>query len=518
MAVNQRPRLRSTVLAVIVALLAVPVVRAPAASAAVPLTGTQPNIVVLLVDDLPALDDRVLERLPNIDQTFLQQGVRFTQYFGETPLCCPGRAGFLTGLHTDHHHVIRNDAALFDPSMTIATQVHAAGYYTMLVGKYLNKFDRIAPTVPPGWDDFEALEPGKTSYGGYYDYEMWINGRASPRFYGKAPESYSTDVVGRRTIKALGNVPADQPLFAWIAPFAPHTPIIPAPQDHGDPRCDGIPPWDPPNYNEADVSDKPDYVQASPLASGHGYRPGGYALTTTCRSMLAVDDLLGSMQAVLAAQGRLANTIFILASDNGMNLGAHRLPAKAAPYANQVPFFVSWPGVLGTDPRTITETLSNIDLAPTLCEFAGCTMGPYPDGQTSPDGQSFASILLGTQATLGRDAILEDSPAPDVRLSMPDWYGLLTTPESPLASTGCAAAATGGCIWHYVEYETQEVELYDDSDGPCWDWDPSLPGDPCELTNLASDPAYAAIVAALHERLAELRSENPPVPPLSHQQ
>ncbi len=51
-----------------------------------------PDIIVILIDDMPGIDDWVLSRLPNIRRTFLEQGVRFTDFHGETPLCCPGRA------------------------------------------------------------------------------------------------------------------------------------------------------------------------------------------------------------------------------------------------------------------------------------------------------------------------------------------------------------------------------------------------------------------------------------------
>ena len=126
----------------------------------------RPDIIVILIDDMPGIDDRVLRRLPNIRTTFLEQGVRFTEFHGETPLCCPGRAGFLTGQHTHHHGVDKNTVRRFDPRMTIATQLDGAGYHTFHVGKYFNLYEAIAPRVPPGWDRFHALAPGKTGYAG----------------------------------------------------------------------------------------------------------------------------------------------------------------------------------------------------------------------------------------------------------------------------------------------------------------------------------------------------------------
>jgi N-acetylglucosamine-6-sulfatase len=43
-------------------------------------------------------------------------------------------------------------------------------------------------------------------------------------------------------------------------PKAPHAPATPAPRHAG--SYSGTPPWRPPNYNEADVSDEPAWLQA----------------------------------------------------------------------------------------------------------------------------------------------------------------------------------------------------------------------------------------------------------------
>ena len=83
----------------------------------------------------------------------------------------------------------------------------------------------------------------------------------------------------------------------------------------------------------------------------------------------------------------------------------------------------------------------------------------------------------------------------------PVWYALRTTAASPYADVGCAVAASGGCRWEYIEYpKTHEVELYDDSGGPCPQWTPGSPDDPCELSNLLV-PATGAVVTA-NARLA----------------
>ncbi len=455
----------------------------------------RPDVIVIVTDDVPAMDDRVWPYLPSIDDLFVRHAIEFTDFAGESPLCCPGRAGFLTGQHTFNHDVTHNDVRLFNPSVTLATALHGVGYRTFLSGKYFNLYPLIAPSVPPGWDGFHGYA------GGYYNYKIWNNGHLPGEYHGTAETDYSTDVIAAKALAELRKTPAGQPVFGWIAPFAAHGPNTPAPRYLDDPRCSGIPAWDPPNYNEKDVSDKPQYIQDTPLL-----KAPAYALTTTCRTLLAVDDLVKSVRDELSRQGRLDNTLFILSTDNGMNAGAHRLLNKGTPYATALPFYVSWPAGLGTNRRTISEPLMNIDLAPTICELAGCTLGPYPNGQGTPDGRSFAPLLLGDAHGVGRDAIVEDMP--EGINTIPAWYAVVTTASSKLASFGCQDSGRNECRWQYVEYVTGERELYDISGGPCWRWSPHRSGDPCELDNLAGKPDYAAIQAALALRLTQLKQEH----------
>jgi arylsulfatase A-like enzyme len=407
----------------------------------------------------------------------------------------------VSGQHTTNHGVVVNSAALFKPAMSLATQLHGVGYYTFLVGKYMNGYDargckttNCAPHVPPGWDRWAAL-------GGvyYYDYKLWVDG--TPLHYGSAPADYSTDVIAKRTIDLINTAPANKPIFAWLAPVASHAPQTPAPR-YATAPCRPAP-WQPPSYQEADVSDKPSWLQKVPRGGAANSSQGA------CRSLLAVDDLVRDVRDALAAHGRLDNTLFIYTGDNGMNMGEHRLSGKTAAYETQLPFLASWPASLGTSPRQITERLENIDLAPTLCELAGCTLGPYPNGQAHPDGYSFAKLLLGTADSLDRPAVFEDMPKDKgVTTGSGAWFSVITTRHSPLATVRCAAASSGGCLWQYTQYpKTHADELYDLSNGPCWTWLPGQPGDPCELQNVSSNPTYAEIKASLTSQLTALKGE-----------
>lgn len=451
----------------------------------------RPDIVAIVLDDIPPLDGRLWSKLPNIRRTFVQEGVEFTDMHVETPTCTPGRAGFLTGLHTHHHGAYKTDGTLFNPGETIATALQAEGYHTMLVGKYVNLFDRVYPKLPPGWDEFHGFG------GDYYDYNLYSNG--VQRRYGHRPRDYSTDVIGRLSVRALGRAPKRDPIFAWITPYSVHKPWLVAPRHRASKRCN-VKPWRPPGYMERNVRDKPAYIRGREIKSRKGY-----PVKRICKAMLSTDKLVGDVVRRLRKLGRLDNTILILTADNGMGFGSQRLlHEKKAPYTTQVPLFIRWPRVLGTEPRTIDERVQNIDLAPTLCDIAGCSLGPYPTGQARPDGQSFLRLLTGESRRLARPFVLTSYQ--EIGHRVPPYWSVTSTRASGLAGRACAQARQKGCRWMYTEYATGERELYDLSSGPCHAWRRRDKGDPCMLQNRAGAKRLAGIERTLRRELVRLRS------------
>jgi arylsulfatase A-like enzyme len=452
----------------------------------------RPDIVTFVLDDIPPLDGRLWKQLPNIHRYFVQQGVEFTDAHVETPTCTPGRVGFLTGQHTHRHGAYATDGSLFDARETIATELQSQGYHTIAVGKYINLFDRVVPKLPPGWDDFHG------SGGGYYDYNMYNNG--SRRHFGSRPRHYSTDVIRRMARKAIKRTPRREPIFAWITPFTMHKPWTVAPRHRDSQRCN-VKPWRPPGYMEKDVGDKPAYVRERRIKSRKGHQ-----LKRTCRGLLSVDQLVGDVVDELRRQDRLDNTMLVLTSDNGMAFGSQRiLDDKKVPYGTQVPLFVRWARVLGTSPRQVHERVQNIDFAPTLCDIAGCRLGPFPGGATRPDGESLLGLLTGARSTLARGAVLSSYQEDGHRV--PNYWSVTTTWSSPLAKRGCAQARDRGCRWVLTVYETGERELYDISNGPCHEWKRSQRGDPCMLKNKAGTKKLASVQGALNRELARLRPD-----------
>ncbi len=201
----------------------------------------------------------------------------------------------------------------------------------MVAGKYLNGIRRIEDKSPPGWDRAALFEPG------YYDYLLWQDD--VEEYHGFEAADYSVDVIAEVASGFVAEAPVDEPLFALLTPHGPHagrnhrdkpSEYMPASaRRHAkDARCDGLPPLWTPAYAEADVSDKPLYIRGLAVPP----YAGGWPLSKICRSMLAVDDMVASMERQLIAAGR-TNVLWLFMSDNGMAYGSHRWRLKSVPYS-----------------------------------------------------------------------------------------------------------------------------------------------------------------------------------------
>jgi hypothetical protein len=246
---------------------------------------------------------------------------------------------------------------------------------------------------------------------------------------------------------------------------------------------------------EKQVADKPAYVGERRIVEKKGYD-----LSRVCRGMLSVDRMIGDITRKLEKQGRLDNTMLVLTSDNGMSFGSQRfLHDKKAPYGTQIPLMIRWPRVLGVVPKTVGERVQNIDLAPTICDIAGCELGPYPTGQAEADGISLLKLVTSERRTLPRKRVLGSYL--DEGHRVPTYWSVTTTGASPLASKVCRHKKKAACRWQYTVYDTGEVELYDLSGGACHEWRRKRGGDPCMLKNQAGVKRYAGIQRSLREML-----------------
>jgi arylsulfatase A-like enzyme len=132
-------------------------------------------------------------RTPHIYNNIIKKGIKFTNFYVETSLCCPARAGYLTGQHTQNHGVDDLDGTKFNPQVNLGTETRAAGYFNIYTGKYLNRYLEFPTSkkIPPGWDKFDAINANN---GKYYDYQI-IHRNGTTDYYGNRASDYSTDVL-----------------------------------------------------------------------------------------------------------------------------------------------------------------------------------------------------------------------------------------------------------------------------------------------------------------------------------
>jgi N-acetylglucosamine-6-sulfatase len=271
----------------------------------------------------------------------------------------------------------------------------------------------------------------------------------------------ATDFIRRAAADGL-------PFFMYLAPYAPHQPATPAPR-HAEAFA-GVTAPRPPSFNEADVSDKPAWVQSRPLLTATQIAQLDLLYRKRLQSLLAVEDLLEQLIQTLLATHQLRHTYILFTSDNGFHLGQHRLPAgKNTAYEEdlRVPLLVRGPGVPAG--RVLEHLAVNIDLAPTFAELAGAVAPEFLDGR------SLVPLLGPHPPPLAswRQAFLLES---GFRTGARVFQGLRTTTHT------------------YVEYvNTGERELYDMVD------------DPDQLHSL-HDTAEPALLAQLAARLAQLRT------------
>ncbi|MDH3704513.1 MAG: sulfatase-like hydrolase/transferase [Acidimicrobiia bacterium] len=363
---------------------------------------TEPNIVLINLDDADysMFEDPALEAFfPNIKTHLRDAGLRLSNLHVTTPLCGPSRASLLRSQQAHNTGVLVNTPTAewtggfgesYENGYTsdeLASWLQTAGYTTMLVGKYLheqypaasgdNRFE------PPHWDEFYATLGGK-----YYEYVQQINGTRTPRS-APYPADFRTDRERDQAQQLIQTAaPGPDPFFLYLAPYAPHTSVTPMYAARHAGLFDGLSVPRTPDFNEADMSDKPAHIQQLPVlnASALAYLDGLYR--DRLRSMMAVDEMIGALVAELSAAGELDDTYIMLTSDNGFSLGHNRLEAKKLPYdrMTRVGMLVRGPGIpAGVDANHL---LGHTDIAPTLLELA---KGSTPDWS---DGNSFASVLF----------------------------------------------------------------------------------------------------------------------------
>lgn len=200
----------------------------------------KPNIVFILSDDAGYADFSFMSNrlipTPNID-AIAKHGIKFTDAHVTAAVCCPSRAGLLTGINqAEYGHVYnyiqgvkfnipKEQFGIPVNQKLIGDYLRPLGYKTAIVGKWHEGFAK----------QFQPQNRG-------FDYAWGFLWGSSPYFAGKAKQvledgvsvpadsiPYMTDAIGNQTISFIEKN-RKQPFFVYVAFNAPHAPMQAKPE------------------------------------------------------------------------------------------------------------------------------------------------------------------------------------------------------------------------------------------------------------------------------------------------
>ncbi|MXY67274.1 MAG: sulfatase [Acidobacteriia bacterium] len=458
----------------------------------------RPNILLVMTDDQQhsqmSCAGHPLLQTPNMDR-LASEGARFANAYCTNSLCAPGRATVLTGCYS-HVHGIRGNSEKadaveeLDPSLpTFPQLLQQAGYRTGLVGKWHLR------QQPRGFDEWKVL-PGQ---GVYFDPDFIANGQPSKE------SGYATDITTDFALDFLRRG-GPGPFCLLYQHKAPHRPFTPAPR-HAGMFADSD--WPKPSTYDDDygtrrvaaeardmrfeVSLEGDYPDLPPGLSPAQKREWIYQRFAKDhhRAVYGVDEGLGRVLDYLDTSGLAEDTLVLYTTDNGYFIGEHGWYDKRFMYepALRVPLLVRYPRLVAAA-QVEDRPAVNIDIAPTLLDFAGV------DVPEQMQGRSLRPLLEGSPPDDWRDSILysyyENSWAfrEMAREQMTDPSFQYWTPHRVGPHRGVRTDR-----YKLIEYygEGDYWELFD------------LHEDPDEVHNLYTEPGHADLIQELQAELARLR-------------
>ena len=438
----------------LVGILAALALATPAAAANGP-----PNILFLLIDDLGWGDfscfGNTEAKTPNIDR-LAAEGIAFSQFYVNSPICSPSRCALLTGQYPQRWRITsylnnradntrRGLSQWLDPQApSLGRTLQAAGFATGHFGKWhlggqrdvadapaitrygfdtsLTNFEGMGPkllplTRTPDVPEFKKIWADAERLGGPV---TWLDRAKITTGYADAALRFIDEATAQR-----------KPFFINLWPDDVHSPYFP------------------------------------PLEK---WSPGKHRLYLSV--LEAMDRQLGRILDRIRTDVALRdNTIVVVCSDNGPEPGA----GQAGPFRGnktqlfeggiRSPLIVWAPGLMPKDRvgrRNDTSVFAGIDLAPSLAALAGA----QPPEGTKLDGEDLSATLLG-KSEASHSAPLCWSRPPDRKT----WPPALPDPAPDLA------IRTGD--WKLLcEYDGTKPHLYD------------LKRDPGETMNLVDrEPA-----------------------------
>jgi len=392
-------------------------------------------------------------RTPALDR-FAASSVCFTRAYCTTPQCSPSRSSILTGLYPSKTGVMGNVGAAGGDELTgetIGLWLQRAGYTTAYFGKWHLGHHEVGTA---GWDEDYGVTGG---------------------------EKRDDSEVTRRALDFLERRHnGDRPFALFLSYNNPHDIYdVRGDNNNGGPAAPHSDTPLPSSWYRQDFSRVPS-VQRRFMTDDQGQIVPVDEESDLWRQyrdfyrgkMELVDAEMGRVFDYLDSQGLSDHTLVIVTSDHGDMDGNHRLVFKGPfmyDHMLRVPLLIRAPGENSPAGTTVPFAAVNVDLVPTMADYAGIDI-------PAADGVSLRPFVDGAGEPPRRDAVMTQY------YSKQKWV-------NPIRSV-CTTE------YKYNRYRYHGEELYD------------LTQDPDETVNLAADPAYREVISRLKGTLDDWIVDN----------
>jgi arylsulfatase A len=327
----------------------------------------RPNFIVILADDLGYGDlgcyGSESNQTPDLDR-LAAEGIRFTDFHSNGPMCTPTRAALLTGQYQQRFG-LKFESALSGKehyrqglpleSLTLAEVLRDSGYATGCFGKWHLGYQPPYLPVDHGFDEFRGLASGDGDHHSHIDRsgraDWWHNNWPHPE------EGYTADLLVSHALDFIEKH-REEPFFVYLPHLAIHFPW----QGPSDPphRKEGQDYWD----DKWGVIPDPNNVQPHVKAMVESIDQG-------------VGEIVGSLKRL----GLEDDTLVFFLSDNGgythygmthKNISSNR-PLRGQKTelfegGHRVPAIAWWPGRIR--PAISNDVAMTFDLMPTIVGLA----------------------------------------------------------------------------------------------------------------------------------------------------
>lgn len=354
----------------------------------------KPDLLIFLSDQHGGLytgfDGNAPVRTPFLD-SLAAQGTSFRAAYTACPLCVPARAALLTGQLPSRTGVFTNNGTIPEDQPTFLHALANAGYETVLCGR----MHFMGADQRHGFTKRIMGDITKTYWGGQKRFRAELQGYAgslgevgcqSVVGAGNSPVLAYDRAVVRKAIEYLRE-PHSRPQCLVVGTYAPHFPYV-APRRWYEYYLKN---GDMPHNQKPDCALHPATAHKEQPCSAERmrqFRAAYYGMISHMDGQIG--QVYRAWDAWLHSEKR--EGIFCYLSDHGDQIGERELYGKRTLFegAARVPMVFAGSGVLPG--RAVTEPVSLLDLAPTLCELGGAA--PLQ----RQDGVSLAGVLHGAAA------------------------------------------------------------------------------------------------------------------------